>query len=69
MKMYKTTHGIDVPVSNEEITVLEKLSKPTSEESLTQRDILLAERLVKRGVLECKYIKSKAHFALSTRSK
>lgn len=55
MKMVKTVHGTETPVSNEEYKILKMLSSPDDrlyKEDLDPREYTLANSLVSRGVLD-----------------
>lgn len=67
--MYENEHGLEVPVSNEEVTVINLVESEhyVSAYELDERQIQLAENLVKRGVFECDYIQKVAHYYMGAK--
>ncbi len=63
--MYKNEHGLEVPVSNEEVSVMNLVEEAqfVSAYELNERQMELADRLVKRGILECDYVQKVPHYS------
>lgn len=62
--MLLSSSGFEVPVSNEENSVIQKLEGFVAEDTLSDREGQLCDRLVKRGILESEYINGTQHYKL-----
>lgn len=67
MRFIEVTGGLNMPVSEEEQQLIEKVGKTNNinKKKLTEREQELARKLVSRGILDRKQIDKEYHFSVN----